>query len=465
MKLFNILFVVAFGLFNFRAITQDQSADAAQEMKDLPDESAGGNAGVDGAQVDDKAPDLNSPPNDTSASANADDPMFSDEDKMQTPDALSENEKAPVTNNESSKISTQELIVEKESGAYKNLGVSDIKDPQEPGSNLEASEKFYRVPLKPPMSDRGWTKWAGRGIDKIYKVRTGDTLWSVSDRLFGNPHIWPKIWQLNSRIFNAHTIPPGLELMFTPGNPYAAPIFAFKNVHQFESEDKVPLTGHLKENSILDKIRDAFGGEYSGPAQFRNFLIHKKPEILARLLKQKTEKQQLILGEGSQFSFPELVAGQYAIVRLETLRAHGSKVVALNWLGRLEVSPYDPEKNPLNAVIDKAFEEIFPGDLIVKREFAMNPIALHNEVLGSDRQDEVKLFPLDESFRTIIGENTLMGAKFKNTIAGPQLGAIVNLVREHQKVATAVLIDRQENVGTFWVVDSKTDLSENDKIE
>jgi hypothetical protein len=58
-----------------------------------------------------------------------------------------------------------------------------------------------------------------------------------------------------------------------------------------------------------------------------------------------------------------------------------------------------------------------------------------------------------------------MGAKFKNTIAGPQLGAIVNLVREHQKVATAVLIDRQENVGTFWVVDSKTDLSENDKIE
>jgi hypothetical protein len=46
----------------------------------------------------------------------------------------------------------------------------------------------------------------------IHVVVKGDTLWDICEDLYGNPWVWPKVWQLNPFITNPHWIYPGTEL-------------------------------------------------------------------------------------------------------------------------------------------------------------------------------------------------------------------------------------------------------------
>jgi hypothetical protein len=45
-----------------------------------------------------------------------------------------------------------------------------------------------------------------------YTVKKGDTLWDISDRLYHDPWVWPKVWQWNPTITNPHWVYPGTEL-------------------------------------------------------------------------------------------------------------------------------------------------------------------------------------------------------------------------------------------------------------
>jgi hypothetical protein len=446
------------------------------QMSDLPADGSGAPSAADPAPSISETPAVTggdemfpSNPGDTTAGpaetvkpeAPEADELFSDQDTTQAP----QQEAADLQAQPSSELPGQEVSVEQEQGAFARIGGTDIADPDEPGSKLEPSEKFSRVPLRPPMSDKNWNRYAGRSADKLYRVKKGDSLWVISERLFGNPHLWPKIWQLNARLGNAHQVSAGTELLFTPGNPYAAPILAFKRQDSTDEDEKVPLTGHLRERSLLDRIREGLAGEFSGPALFRNFMLGERPKVLARFPEQKDESARLIYGEGTRLSLSELAAGKYAIIRVERVRAHGKSAWAMNWLGRLEVTPYDIDSNPKNALVERSFEEIYPGDLIVRRDFALNPLPLHDETLGRERRGEVKLFPLDSTFKSIVAQNVMLGAKFRNEAAGPSLGAVVGIVRDNERIGTAVLIDRQQDVGTFWVLESKSELSIRDHVE
>ncbi len=42
-----------------------------------------------------------------------------------------------------------------------------------------------------------------------HTVKKGDTLWDICETYYGDPDLWPKLWQLNSFITNPHLILPG----------------------------------------------------------------------------------------------------------------------------------------------------------------------------------------------------------------------------------------------------------------
>lgn len=42
-----------------------------------------------------------------------------------------------------------------------------------------------------------------------HKVEKGDTLWSISEKYFGNPAVWPKLWEMNPFVTNPHLLRPG----------------------------------------------------------------------------------------------------------------------------------------------------------------------------------------------------------------------------------------------------------------
>ncbi len=48
----------------------------------------------------------------------------------------------------------------------------------------------------------------------VHEVRTGDTLWDLSDAYYGTPWYWPTVWSQNPQISNPHYIYPGDQIRF-----------------------------------------------------------------------------------------------------------------------------------------------------------------------------------------------------------------------------------------------------------
>lgn len=63
-----------------------------------------------------------------------------------------------------------------------------------------------------------WTAWspppppAGA---QVYAIQPGDTLWDLAGRFYGDPYLWPQLWEQNQYILDAHWIYPGDPLVVT----------------------------------------------------------------------------------------------------------------------------------------------------------------------------------------------------------------------------------------------------------
>ena len=59
---------------------------------------------------------------------------------------------------------------------------------------------FLALSLSPSSS-------AGKKLTHI--VKQGDTLWSVCEQYYGDPYLWPELWEMNKFITNPHWLHPG----------------------------------------------------------------------------------------------------------------------------------------------------------------------------------------------------------------------------------------------------------------
>lgn len=48
---------------------------------------------------------------------------------------------------------------------------------------------------------------------RVHVIERGDTLWALAERFYGNPYLWPQLWENNTWITNAHWIYPGDPLL------------------------------------------------------------------------------------------------------------------------------------------------------------------------------------------------------------------------------------------------------------
>jgi hypothetical protein len=74
------------------------------------------------------------------------------------------------------------------------------------------------TPPKPlHLAGDHWTAWEPptsfpEGTE-VYIVQRGDTLWDLAGRFYGDPYLWPQLWERNSYILDAHWIYPGDPLV------------------------------------------------------------------------------------------------------------------------------------------------------------------------------------------------------------------------------------------------------------
>ena len=61
-----------------------------------------------------------------------------------------------------------------------------------------------------------WTAWEPpvppAGV-QVYVIARGDTLWDLAKRFYGDPYLWPQLWEKNRYILDAHWIYPGDPLL------------------------------------------------------------------------------------------------------------------------------------------------------------------------------------------------------------------------------------------------------------
>ena len=100
--------------------------------------------------------------------------------------------------------------------------------------------RIYKKYNAQEVSDNEWSKIVGDKAAESYSLQSGDTLWDISTKFFGNGFYWPKVWQLNDQITNPHNIRVGNSLRFSPGSTTAAPQLA---VNQTADADGVQPPG------------------------------------------------------------------------------------------------------------------------------------------------------------------------------------------------------------------------------
>lgn len=82
---------------------------------------------------------------------------------------------------------------------------------------LAAGAAAHQPPTNLHSVGDHWTAWDPPTVfpdgAEIYRVSSGDTLWDLAGSSYGNPYLWPQIWEKNPYILDAHWIYPGDPLV------------------------------------------------------------------------------------------------------------------------------------------------------------------------------------------------------------------------------------------------------------
>jgi len=102
-----------------------------------------------------------------------------------------------------------------------------VAQAQDGDADFKTEERFHRVYKKyneQPTSGEAWEKVLSDRKANNYSVQEKDTLWDISNTLFGDSHYWPKVWSYNTEdILNPHQINPKQQIKFYAGTLEEAP--------------------------------------------------------------------------------------------------------------------------------------------------------------------------------------------------------------------------------------------------
>lgn len=102
-------------------------------------------------------------------------------------------------------------------GTLQAWAIPAAPKPRDPAS---VDQETFRLSKNlQPVPTQLWQEIAGSHFSEAYAIVSGDTLYDISKRFFGDGKYWPKIWSLNNQsITNPHLIRPGKQITFNAGS-------------------------------------------------------------------------------------------------------------------------------------------------------------------------------------------------------------------------------------------------------
>jgi hypothetical protein len=109
----------------------------------------------------------------------------------------------------------------------------------------------------------------------VYTIVSGDTLWDLAARYYGDPYLWPQLWEQNRYILDAHWIYPGdpllIDVEVTTADEYAESVADSAGPAAPEAEPEDPFRGILTADQVagppvpLGAESDIYCSGYLGP--------------------------------------------------------------------------------------------------------------------------------------------------------------------------------------------------------
>ncbi len=237
---------------------------------------------------------------------------------------------------------------------------------------------------------------------RTHLVVRGDTLWDICEKYYGDPDLWPKLWEMNPFVTNPHLLSPGDVIALFEGVPYKKSME--QKYQKLAGHEGKKLRGKGDKDLAAEKDQDLSGqkGEKTGeesdvPLALLNgidvssyinvktlgYLSRKKVRPLGRVFTSAGEKEMLYEGDTAFVLFDDDVevnpGDEFTVAtstKLIPLPNMGSrKGYAVSFVGQIVVEKpgvinqrtgqLDTKKQIYQTIITESFRTVHVGDLVI----------------------------------------------------------------------------------------------------
>ncbi len=329
------------------------------------------------------------------------------------------------------------------------------------------------------------TSYQQSGDSDYHVVESGDTLWDLSGRYYGDNYQWPRMWSYNAHITNPHWIYPGDIVYLRPAHNKAQPQPGNSGAKQGTKvvEEKAPQGMYLPLGGYITKDEAPYVGRILASRKEASMLAtHDTAWVgFGDGAYTKEEKDEIPEDERHKVKKPGEVhkGDKFAVVReVGTLTDDDDNVIAHKYLvvGAVEVTKtskkyYDEVK------VTQSWQEMYRGDMLIPYERQLEVIKQTTAATDGVAKIIDTLQPgsiFAEQQYVFLNKGAADGVRVGNRFfvyqrfEGLHKGLVDKPLSDKipwSRVGQVLVLDVRDHYSTAIVTDSKRELSVGDRLE